>query len=465
MYHDAYEIFADLDRSTSHHEPDLDSIRQLFAENPGEARKFLLGQTLLHKSMECCPRLDLVDVLLEAHPEAVDTEDEDGFLPLHRLLLSRHWYPVSPDVVEILVSLSPDTVTVPTRAGALPLHLACMQGADGAADVVRLLASRFPDACRYRDGGGRFPLDLALEVTYPSSRVVKVLVDLHPGLLSLPDETGRLPLHRVLKRSSCAAWGRGGGRKQRAHDRTVEAVVNGFEGALRLQDGDLNTPLLQACVDDNSLSQVYCLLRRWPEQVAPNRGAAIIFHSTAFNGELLYSSLASKSVKLDHIRRWLERHPDAVAVPDLNGRLPLHYAVLSESDLAYSIVLLCVTHGTPLDEGTPTPSPSSACGSNNVGPRQQLRTVDNDGRLPIHFAAASPTCGSDVLGFLIESHPEGLMQADRDGRLPWHYADCSRQDVVIEKTRELFPDMDLDLDLVPEEIRWDMVQVIHDPSY
>jgi ankyrin repeat protein len=483
MYQDAYQIFEHLEKF-HHQEPDVQSMRRLFAEKPGEAKQFLFGQTLLHKAVESySDRLDVVDLLLGAHPKAVETEDENGLLPLHRLLMSRTWYPTSsPAVVEKLVSLRPETVVTPTKSGALPLHLACQRpaGTDDHDDAaaVRFLVGCFPDACRYRDGEGKFPLDHSLEASDPSPHVVQLLVDQFPVLLSFPDTTtGRLPLQKLLKRSRVI-----GRRRSFNYDRTVEVMVDGWEGSLRLQDGDLITPLLQACIDDNPLSQVYYLLRRWPEQVGA--AAQLVFDSTTFNGEILYSSLAltasssslskkSSAKEVGRIRQWFQRNPDFVSIPDSNGRLPLHYAVLSQSDRAHDIVLLCASCETPRNalhdqEHQQHLHPSGPLSSQRLGksgkygPDRPIRTADNDGRLPIHYAAASPTCGPEILDFLIESYPEGLLVADRDGRLPWHYADCSRQDVVFERTCELFPDTDVDLDLVPEEIRWDILQVTSD---
>ena len=77
----------------------------------------------------------------------------------------------------------------------------------------------------------------------------------------------------------------------------------------------------------------------------------------------------------------------------------------------------------------------------------------------VHMASASPSCSSEILKMVIDENLEGLMEADNDGRLPWHYGECSRQDLVFETTAEIFPDMEVDLDLVPEEIQWDILSV------
>ncbi|KAL3906926.1 MAG: hypothetical protein SGILL_009080 [Bacillariaceae sp.] len=303
----------------------------------------------------------------------------------------------------------------------------------------------FPDACQYRDNEGKFPLDHALEVTDPKASIVQLLIQQHPVLLSYQDEAGRLPLQRLLKKAGAS---RSMSKRSSRYDKVVKVLLEGFEGSLRLQDGDGHTPLMLACTSDNSpISLVYILLRQWPEQISPNL-APNIFNNERFNGELIHSSLASESATLDNVKLWLQRYPDTVLSKDRHGRLPLHYAVVSTSAEAYEIFhyLLMEHAAAAADDDDPT-----------ITTRQQLMTPDNDGLLPMHIAAASSTCSLDILQCLIHQYPESLLQADKDGRLPWHFGECSRQDVVFEETVQRFPAVDTDLDLVPDEIRFDFL--------
>ena len=65
-----------------------------------------------------------------------------------------------------------------------------------------------------------------------------------------------------------------------------------------------------------------------------------------------------------------------------------------------------------------------------------------------------------MINLLIDIYPEGLQQADNDRRLPWHYADCARKAFVFDKTVDFYPESEIDLELVPDEVRWDIVQII-----
>ncbi len=435
-YHDAYQIYELLDKS---HQipPDPAAMRDLFIRNPSEAkREFVYGQTLLHKSLECFSHTtDVIDVLLQAYPQAVTKIDDQGFLPIHRLMLGK-WGENITEMTSKIINAFPDCLVTPTSMGGeLPLHLASKRSE--CADVVQVLLC-FSDACQYRDHRGKFPLDHALEVMRPNPTIVQLLVSQYPVILSFPDESGALKIHRILKKCSLL--------EKSSYDEVIEILVSGCESCLRVQDGSGYTPLLLACTQNHSLSQIYSLVRKWPEQVTPNRSCNI-FDPTIFNCELLYPSLISKSTKLSNIKKWLRQDPGARFRRDLHGRLPVHYAVISDSQKAHEVVKCLLYEG---EESTERKKSIAS---------EQLSAKDLDGRLPIHMASASLSCGTETISMIINEYSEGLMVEDNDGRLPWHYGECSRQDLVFETTATLFPDMEVDLDLVPEEIQWDILSV------
>ena len=445
-YHDAYQIYELLDKSYQD-PPDPDAMRELFNRKPSEAkREFLYGQTLLHKSFEFFShKADVIDVLLRAYPKALEKEDDDGYLPIHRLLSGRWGGNIKETTANIINAYPESLVSSTSVGGELPLHIASKR--TERADVVKLLLC-FPDACQYRDHHGNFPLDYALNVRDPNHIIVQMLVDQHPVLLSFPDESGSLNIHRTLKKCSLL--------QNKSYDEVIEILVSGCEASLRVQDDSGSTPLLLACTQNHSLSQIYSLLRKWPEQVTSNRSKNI-FDSTVFNGEIMYPSLTSKSAKISNVQEWLLREPDVPLRRDLHGRLPIHYAAISKSEDAYDIVR-CLLFGQEEQTTASTETNHSSC-------IQQLSAEDNNGRSALHLASASPSCGPDILKVLIDTYSKALMQQDKDGRLPWHYGECSRQDLVFETTANLFPEMEVDLDLVPEEIQWDILSVKgHDSS-
>jgi len=435
MYHDAYQIYELLDKWSHRGPPSLEETRQLFAERPEEAKRlFWNGQTLLHKAVDAYPlEVDFLSVLITAFPEALSTQDESGDLPMHLLLSSSQWkkFQDVKEMIQMCLMEYPEAIVHQNSKGQLPLHLACNR--TKSAELVKFLMDCFPDSCHYKDGDGKFPLNIALDVVDPEVDVLQMLINKQPVLLSMADEHGCLPVHKMLHRA--------GNSEKACYSRIIEVVLNGFEGSLRIQDGDKMTPLMLACTADSHLSIVYSLVRKWPEQITMNRAPTIFTDS--FNGELLYSSLASNSrITVVEVQQWIRRNPNLLLSADSHGRIPIHYAVLSQSKEAFDIAQFLLANHQ----------------------EEQLRKEDVDGRLPLHIASACWWVSHDILQLLIDAYPAGLLHKDKDGRLPWHYGEFSRQDLVYEASNQLYPEemSNVDLDLVPPEIRWDILSIADD---
>ena len=422
------------------------------------------------------------------------------------------------DLLKQIILLFPDSLVSTTSlrdGGQLPLHIVCQRTntCSQSVEIIDFLIKCYPDACHYRDNYGKFPFDYALETAIetcntihnfgsPHNQILQLLLQQNPIVLSFPssisessgihnnnnneDEFGNtrsiisttavnngdggngdLPIHRLIKECSYL-YNRS---KSKYYDPIINILLNDYEGCLRIQDSVFKmTPLMLSCTCNNSLTQIYTLLRKWPEQIQFDT-SQIIFNDTKFNGELLYSSLAMvKSITIVDVKNWMDyynttdnnndsssssssssssNNNSIVLKKDIHGRLPIHYAVLSKSNDAYKIIhylLFGTTEGaTGTDTGTAI---------------QQLSTADNNGRLPIHYASASPTCHENILRLLIKIYPDGLLQKDKNGRLPWHYGECSRQDLIFEMTTTLYPNHnECNLDLVPDEIQWDILSV------
>jgi ankyrin repeat protein len=426
MYEDEFQVHGLLDKWNPFGPPTPDGVIALFNQKPTAAEHiFSDGQTLLHKCMQdYSNRMDLVQIFIEAYPEALTHEDNQGCLPIHLALTAERRAP-NLELVKLLILKAPETILDQTSVGKFPLHLAC-QRCD--ASVVKFLIDCFPDILHYRDRSGKFPLDYALDQKDINVEVMKILLDQNRVLLTFIDDDGSLPLHRILRRN------------HRNFDTIVDILTDVCPGALRFQNSEGQTPLLQACSEFNSLSQVYTLVRRWPEQVTTQAG--MLFYETSFNGELLPSALVSKSSTLYRVRKWINMYPEVVLSPDTQGRLPIHYAAVSSSDDAVDVIQFLME----ISESS-------------------VSRADQYGRLPLHYACGSPSCDEDRAEALINAFPEGLRHADNDGRLPWHYADRARNSFVFDRTFELFPEIDTDLNMVPDEIRWDILQIIQDDAW
>lgn len=416
MYHDAYQVYELLDKWNPQGPPEPSKVQALFQRDPAAAsQEFLYGQTLLHKCMEhYSNQLELITLLIRTYPDALIKRDDNGFLPIHRALISGAGQP-SLDLLQLVLEAAPETILETTPTGALPLHLACARFESW--PMVQYLVDSFPESIQHPDNHGRFPLHYALDASRPESRVLQLLLEHYPVILSFLDQDGYLPLHRILKKAKVQ------------YDTVVDLLVQYCPGALRIQDLQRGqTPLLLACQNNNSISQIYTLVRAWPEQIQIGTNT---FETEKFNGEMLPSTLASQSATVRRLEAWIQRYPQASLEQDLQGRLPIHYAALSKSQDALKMVEFLI--------------PS-------------CQVTDRQGRLALHYAAAA---GNEaIVDLLIDHYPEGLLQPDNDGRQPWHYAECARLDGVYDRTIELAEGDVGDLDLVPDEIRWDVLHIV-----
>ena len=138
----------------------------------------------------------VVQALLDAHPEGAKQEGSDGWLPIHLAAA----FQASDAVVRALLAANPSGAEGEGSGGWLPIHLAAaLQSADGAdkeADLVLLAAN--PMGAKEKDCDGRLPLHYAAW-TGASDAVVRALLAAHPDGAKEKDCTGRLPLNFALE--------------------------------------------------------------------------------------------------------------------------------------------------------------------------------------------------------------------------------------------------------------------------
>jgi len=466
-------------------------------------------------------RRDLLRLLVESDdPGCLLREDAVGLLPIHVALLvdddARSLPPSSiADTVRLLVELCPESLAVelcpesfgfaendPIK-GRLPLHWAC--GVRRELETIKVLVDAYPPAVdQHPDNSGRYPLHWYLNGDYWSMttritsrksldvNTVLFLLDRGPTVLAntVPDaEDGYLPLHSAV--AGFATMGRHRYAEAKERFELVRLLADRYPRALSMQARSGLTPLALACrlagydadsdgyeeedSDDEGdlelieasaifLSLVYTLVRQWPEQVVATAEGGMtrsIFTDNEYNGELEYPALASKSIRLKRVEAWSRLHGDSelLSPPVTTGedtttttadrdtddrRLPLHYAVVSKSCDAVAIVRHLVDAAARAPDGDVI----------------LLSRADRYGRLPLHYAAAC-NASREIITVLIDRFPDGLATVDREGRLPWHYGQCANGDLgdmMYERTLAENESLDLDFYLVPDEIRWDLVQ-------
>ena len=483
-YSSADDVFDLFERSNFHRgPPTVEGVRNLFLRDPQAAKvQTYKGETLLHKCLHLYGKeMDLIQLLVEWFPECLFRRDEHDFLPIH-------WAIYGPfrkkDILTYMFSIEPQLIFDQDRHGRFPLHHACRSEFFKIPnDGLELLI--VPEALQQPDNFGKCPLHYALEMTFYEPVNLRLLIDACPRILHemIPDANGNLPLHNILRTRS-------------SNYKTIQLLADKFPKALVLQNSDRQTPLMIACRHQredyyehgNLLSVIYFLIRQWPEQITTQRDLSFPFLSKDYgcvcdsedydnhdnnlgdneddeevsdsdsdeyhysenanwNGEFLPVMLVSKSTSKERVHHWLSLHPkDARQVGGPYSRIPLHYAVQSQSTDVLHI-------GKLLIDAYP----------------EGATIQDRFGRLPLHYACAAASMQApphsnkrlSLVQSLLDCYSEGLAVEDLDGCLPWHYAACASADLsdsLYSQTLQVAPD--LEEYLVPEEIRWDLIQIV-----
>lgn len=146
--------------------------------NPIEAQTWVRREESkflpLHSACARRPPSSFVFDLIEAYPEAVQTNDDSGMLPLHYACGNR----ASKSVIELLLSPYPHAVQEADPQGMLPLHYIAQWGPseDG---VVELLMSLFAEGALMLNFEGKSPLELCQQANYDGWEKIYTLMERH----------------------------------------------------------------------------------------------------------------------------------------------------------------------------------------------------------------------------------------------------------------------------------------------
>jgi ankyrin repeat protein len=174
------------------------------------------GDNLLHnaclKSVPTKLCIEIMQLVLSLHKDAVQEIGHDGRLPVHSAVIS-----CDLEVVEFLLGLYPEAANVVTSDGSNLLQLAvdkCSGDDIGSSAIskVKYLCSRYPAMTHQRNNRGRLPVhmahykwtfDIALAL-YEATGIEQFRMPIaHPTAASF-QYNGYLPLHLVV---SSHSWG------------------------------------------------------------------------------------------------------------------------------------------------------------------------------------------------------------------------------------------------------------------
>jgi hypothetical protein len=142
---------------------------------------------------------ELIQYWVNRYPESTQLgkDDEQGWLPLHCAAAAAH---VSTEVVQILMQSNPKALQTPDRNGRLPLHVLLAehdrdQHNRDFISILQLFLNQFPAGVTWADHKGYWPLHLACKRGH-KVRIIQMLVTVcpHAVRVELPNHRGEIPL-------------------------------------------------------------------------------------------------------------------------------------------------------------------------------------------------------------------------------------------------------------------------------
>ena len=324
---------------------------------------------------------------------------------------------VTLEMVQLLHNTLPGALQLSDNYGSLPIHRLCYnQELDGtnSLDILRFMLSIDPTLAREVDGDDYLPINVAVE--YKSIAFCKELIDKYPESLRIESGTGRLPIHEVCRY----------GNQDDTAD-TIQymleldpelinevdsdgwvpihyAAANGITESIELllkfdpnaaskkvNNGSRWLPLHFACAYHTNLSSIQALYDAYPEAIFVSDG-----------GRRTPLDIARKQPAIDFLQTQLvyaqqSRNTAFMSTIDENGLLQLHRALKDDAPLG-SIKLLI--------KGNPT----------------ALQLADHNGVYPVHIACKFSS--DKVVKYLVELAGDTLNNVDANKDSPLHYACC-----------------------------------------
>ena len=337
--------------------------------------------------------------MIDIDPLSLGEKDAGGLIPLHHAVKGKSEkecnFPLgstfygnkSLEFCRMLVEAYPESLTIVTERGCdgrLPIHEACMYGT---VDVVEYLLQMDPDSINSRsiirgmgfddntrNRCGSLPIHRAAEGG--KADIIKLLLKHDPHAAEKKTSVKhRLPLH-----FACG--------KSKMDFNSVKILYDAYPEALGIRDRDgVTTPFSQSIISREGENNSYTVdfLRRQ--------------------------------------QRYLQfaRDTTAMSIPDENGHLPLHRALVKGDASLGSIKLLL--KGNPDTLQTVNLVYIACCHSTAdivqfLMETSGLDVCDSNKDYPLHYACRAANL--DVIKYLVKSNTPAVSETNDDNKLPFH---------------------------------------------
>jgi ankyrin repeat protein len=330
----------------------------LFAFPEGASAKNRDGKLALHFAVANIQNMNIIRIVYNAFPNAVAEKESKNF---SKPLHYACAFKAPLVIVQFLSEKHVQAIELRNRQGNLPLHLCLMY--DAPDDVKRFLISAYPNAVKMRDSKGRLPLHIAVQCQSISVQTIEALLEVHPE--SINDVVTQIESNDASTDTTINKWLVG---KKSIH--IALRFLSGRADAIRCL---LSNSAFKEVVTKSALSSISLAVRKKAQLTTSDEDDKI---------NIGFSGSASEDIDRTYF---------------LNGDTILHTALEFKASIE---VLETITSLRP----------------------SSLKEINNDGKLPIHFAAWRQV-DPDTMLFLIRSFPESLMLVDeKTGNVALHYA-------------------------------------------
>lgn len=404
--------------------------------------------------------------LLEVHPEATYTYDNEKNYPLHLAICSCK----SSSLINSFLDLSPGALKMLDTFKNYPLHCILEQSSSYPVDLILRIISQYPEAVKQTNMRGELPIHIAI-YKYCDISIIHALANLYKQGIMQFDKNGLTCIALIISSlqystiqqceiildfvgrtskavtTSCADSGVFSGlclahaiaqnREYDAHNLmhgVIEIRKNSVE--IKSKEGDL--PIHTALLANAPDSLIALLIDTFP--------AALSCRDKAKNLPL-HTAVRNQTSDLI-IAKILQDYPDAASYLDFDGKYPFHYAILNnksafviDSFLTFapkSLKILDALKMYPLHcilalgGGASTNIPTTIIIQMISQFPDATKQYNSKGDLPLHISIVT---GKDIeiLQNLGNAHKDGITQYDISGESPISLVLTSNIYVIAQK--------------------------------
>ena len=439
----------------------------------------------LHYACRCNATLGLIELLIDANPDSVRHEDNNGFSPLHWLCANKDtditeiiqcllsYYPaavnvaddwerlpltyacensnVSLVIIQLLIDAAPDSIHCEDCSGRLPLHHLCNNkelDKTTALQILKLLLEKLPESIHHAGGGGQLPIHIAAAMT-KSTEFCSVLIEAYPGSEQIADPFGLLPFHCACMHNSVEI---------------VDYLYNQYPDAIdypafvRIRTNRVRMLPIHAACMHNTVEIVEYLHNLYPDAINYEVDGRYPIHAAISS---VIHREANPEAVVDIVKFLLDCDP-RVKFQKLQGTVPLfvHAYLLNcnHTNIGVGLEITKTIYDAAPEEiehdsiaanlyrrhprrFSRRPEMRSFIKSQLIHSHQAkdehvMTTPDDNGQLPLHTALQDNVrLGSIKL--LVKGNPHAVQSPDDSGSLPLHVACMYESASVVQYLIEL----------------------------